>query len=136
MLSRLNHFFVRCTMRVRSTLIVAAIFAAGGALGWLAADSRLDFNPQVHASNLAASPIAQTGSTERQPGTIGIGQPPQAGKKPNILVIMGDDIGWSNPSCYHRGDMRYQTPNIDRIAREGAMFTSWYGQNSCTAGRA
>src|SRR5262249_22164620 len=60
----------------------------------------------------------------------------QSDKKPNILVIMGDDIGWFNPSCYHRGDMGYQTPNIDRIAREGALFTSWYGQQSCTAGRA
>src|SRR5215831_7475007 len=59
-----------------------------------------------------------------------------AQKKPNILVIMGDDIGWYNPSCYNRGDMGYQTPNIDRIAREGAMFTSWYAQQSCTAGRA
>jgi arylsulfatase A-like enzyme len=57
-------------------------------------------------------------------------------KKPNILVIMGDDIGWFNPSVYHRGIMGYQTPNIDRIAQEGAMFTDWYGQQSCTAGRA
>ena len=56
--------------------------------------------------------------------------------KPNILVIMGDDIGWYNPSVYHRGDMGYETPNIDRIAKEGAMFLSWYGQQSCTAGRA
>jgi hypothetical protein len=48
-------------------------------------------------------------------------------KKPNILVIMGDDIGWFNPSVYHRGIMGYQTPNIDRIAQEGAMFTDWYG---------
>src|SRR5499433_4155277 len=60
----------------------------------------------------------------------------QAAKKPNILVIMGDDIGWFNPSIFHRGDMGYQTPNIDRIGKEGAMFTSWYGQQSCTAGRA
>jgi arylsulfatase len=59
--------------------------------------------------------------------------PPQ---KPNILVMMGDDIGWFNPSVYHRGIMGYQTPNIDRIAKEGAMFTDWYGQQSCTAGRA
>ena len=58
------------------------------------------------------------------------------GKKPNILVIMGDDIGWMNPSCYHRGMMGYQTPNIDRIANEGALFTDWYAQQSCTAGRA
>ena len=57
-------------------------------------------------------------------------------KKPNILVIMGDDIGWFNPSCYHSGIMGYQTPNIDRIAKEGARFTDWYGQQSCTAGRA
>lgn len=56
--------------------------------------------------------------------------------KPNILVIMGDDIGWYNPSLYHRGDMGYWTPNIDRIGKEGAMFMSWYGQQSCTAGRA
>jgi|GEM_PF-1919544 arylsulfatase A-like enzyme len=59
-----------------------------------------------------------------------------AQKKPNIVVIMGDDIGWYNPSCYNRGDMGYKTPNIDRIAREGALFTTWYGQQSCTAGRA
>ena len=57
-------------------------------------------------------------------------------KKPNILVIWGDDIGWYNPSIYHRGDMGYWTPNIDRIGKEGAMFTCWYGQQSCTAGRA
>ena len=55
--------------------------------------------------------------------------------KPNILVIMGDDIGWMNPSIYHRGMMGYRTPNIDRIGNEGAMFTDWYGQQSCTAGR-
>ena len=56
--------------------------------------------------------------------------------KPNVLVIMGDDIGWFNPSVYHRGMMGYETPNIDRIAHEGAQFMSWYGQQSCTAGRA
>src|SRR5262245_27724952 len=58
------------------------------------------------------------------------------GKKPNILIIWGDDIGWYNPSCYHGGVMGYQTPNIDRIAREGMRFADWYGQQSCTAGRA
>ncbi|SHG78920.1 arylsulfatase [Chryseolinea serpens] len=57
-------------------------------------------------------------------------------KKPNILVIMGDDIGWFNPSCYNRGMLGFQTPNIDRIAKDGGMFTTWYGQQSCTAGRA
>jgi arylsulfatase len=56
--------------------------------------------------------------------------------KPNILFIMGDDIGWFNVSAYNLGTMGYQTPNIDRIAQEGALFTDWYGQQSCTAGRA
>ena len=56
-------------------------------------------------------------------------------KKPNIVVIWGDDVGWSNPSCYNSGMMGYQTPNIDRIAKGGVRFTDWYGQNSCTAGR-
>ena len=60
----------------------------------------------------------------------------KSAKKPNILFIMADDIGWFNPSCYHQGVMGYETPNIDRIAKEGARFTDFYGQQSCTAGRA
>src|SRR5208282_2164333 len=54
---------------------------------------------------------------------------------PNILVIFGDDIGYWNISKYNRGLMGYRTPNIDRIATEGAIFTDAYGQQSCTAGR-
>ncbi|MFH6946124.1 arylsulfatase [Flavobacterium sp. FlaQc-50] len=60
----------------------------------------------------------------------------QKNKKMNVLVIMGDDIGWFNPSCYNRGLMGFKTPNIDRIASEGALFMTWYAQQSCTAGRA
>src|SRR5215510_2404016 len=60
----------------------------------------------------------------------------QAQKKPNILIIWGDDIGYWNVSAYNHGMMGYRTPNIDRIAKEGAKFTDWYGQQSCTAGRA
>jgi Sulfatase len=56
-------------------------------------------------------------------------------KKPNILIIWGDDIGQFNISAYNMGMMGYQTPNIDRLAKEGAIFTDWYGQQSCTAGR-
>jgi len=56
-------------------------------------------------------------------------------KKPNILFIMGDDIGWMQPSIYHRGLMVGETPNIDRIGNEGAMFTDYYAEQSCTAGR-
>ena len=59
-----------------------------------------------------------------------------AADKPNILVIWGDDIGHFNVSAYNLGMMGYKTPNIDRIAKEGALFTDWYGQQSCTAGRA
>jgi arylsulfatase A-like enzyme len=60
----------------------------------------------------------------------------QGSKQPNILVIWGDDIGVHNVSAYNHGVMGYRTPNIDRIAREGAMFTDAYAQQSCTAGRA
>jgi len=60
----------------------------------------------------------------------------QQAKKPNILVIFGDDIGYWNISAYNRGMMGYRTPNIDRIAQEGAIFTDLYAQQSCTAGRA
>jgi arylsulfatase A-like enzyme len=57
-------------------------------------------------------------------------------KKPNIVVIMTDDVGVWNISAYHRGMMGGRTPNIDRIANEGALFTDYYAQQSCTAGRA
>jgi arylsulfatase A-like enzyme len=60
-------------------------------------------------------------------------QQPQ--QKPNILFIMGDDIGWMQPRIYHRGLMVGETPNIDRIGNEGAMFTDYYAEESCTAGR-
>lgn len=59
-----------------------------------------------------------------------------ADKKPNILILWGDDIGQFNVSAYNQGMMGYKTPNIDSIAKEGALFTDWYGQQSCTAGRA
>src|SRR6201995_5646205 len=58
-----------------------------------------------------------------------------AQKKPNILFIMGDDIGWMQPRCYHRGLMVGETPNIDRIANEGGIFMNAYAESSCTAGR-
>ncbi len=67
---------------------------------------------------------------------VSSGKPAGQAGKPNILVIMGDDIGWYNSSCYNSGMMGYQTPNIDRIASEGVRFTDAYGQQSCTAGRA
>jgi arylsulfatase A-like enzyme len=57
-------------------------------------------------------------------------------KPPNIVIIWGDDVGRANISAYTHGVMGYQTPNIDRVAREGMMFTDYYAEQSCTAGRA
>jgi arylsulfatase len=74
-------------------------------------------------------------------GALGIAVPAAAQKpaagasKPNILIIWGDDIGYWNVSAYNQGMMGYKTPNIDSIAKDGALFTDWYGQQSCTAGR-
>jgi arylsulfatase len=78
------------------------------------------------AIGLLASALVATGPTWAQA---------QSGK-PNVLIIFGDDIGWFNVSAYNHGVMGYRTPNIDRIAKEGALFTDWYAQQSCTAGRA
>ena len=83
--------------------------------------------------NLRLALLASLASALVAPAPASAQQQPQ---KPNILVIMGDDIGYWNISAYNRGMMGYRTPNIDRIANEGAIFTDYYGQQSCTAGRA
>jgi len=80
----------------------------------------------------AASALAATSAQAQQPAPAPA-QP--AGQRPNILVIFGDDIGQTNISAYSFGVMGYRTPNIDRIAREGMMFTDYYAEQSCTAGR-
>ncbi|MBD3853206.1 MAG: sulfatase-like hydrolase/transferase, partial [Acidobacteria bacterium] len=67
---------------------------------------------------------------------LAVTAPAWAQDKPNILVIMTDDVGIWNISAYHRGMMGGSTPNIDRIANEGALLTDYYAQQSCTAGRA
>jgi len=84
---------------------------------------------------LAASALASAASSgvaEAQPQPRPV---PRGGNRPNILVIMGDDVGQSNISAYTFGLMGYRTPNIDRLAREGMMFTDYYAEQSCTAGR-
>src|SRR5215831_4710006 len=60
----------------------------------------------------------------------------QQQRRPNILVIMGDDVGWFNIGAYHQGIMSGKTPNLDRLATEGMRFTDYYAEASCTAGRA
>ena len=84
---------------------------------------------------LLGSSMLLAASTLSASGAANPAQAQTAGK-PNILVIMADDIGYWNISAYNRGMMGYRTPNIDRIAKEGAIFTDYYGQQSCTAGRA
>jgi arylsulfatase len=86
-------------------------------------------------TTLAAASALATGASMR----VARAQPAPttpSSRKPNILMIMADDIGWFNVSLYNHGIMGYRTPNIDRIGKEGAMFTDWYGEQSCTAGRA
>jgi arylsulfatase A-like enzyme len=81
------------------------------------------------ASTIASGSSLRVAQAQQKPAT-------PSGRKPNILFIMGDDIGWFNISAYNMGIMGYRTPNIDRLGKEGAVFTDWYGQQSCTAGRA
>jgi arylsulfatase len=88
---------------------------------------------------LGGTAVAAAGLAASTPTGVAQAQAQQAapsGRKPNILVIFGDDIGVPQISAYTMGMMGYRTPNIDRIAREGAIFTDAYGQQSCTAGRA
>jgi arylsulfatase len=78
---------------------------------------------------------AQAGKKSTKPAPVAT-KPAAQNSKPNILIIWGDDIGQFNVGAYNMGMMGYKTPNIDRIGKEGAVFTDWYGQQSCTAGRA
>src|SRR5258708_2413311 len=100
-------------------------------------DTALSRRKILLAGTPTAAPPAHP-TPEPTPGAQTQPQPPTAapsGGKPNILVIFGDDIGQTNISAYTFGLMGYKTPNIDRIAREGMMFTDYYAENSCTAGR-
>jgi arylsulfatase A-like enzyme len=102
---------------MRTALPTMARLVMGALLGSLATTCLLDINLSAHAA-----PADQV-------------RPANDGKKPNILVIFGDDIGQTNISAYSQGVMGYRTPNIDRIAREGMLFTDYYAEQSCTAGR-
>jgi arylsulfatase A-like enzyme len=100
-------------------------------------------NGREHAGRrrllLAGTALATIGALDRVQQAQAQTTPqttPSSGKKPNILVIWGDDIGWQNVSAYGLGTMGYTTPNIDSIGKEGIIFTDHYAQPSCTAGRA
>jgi arylsulfatase A-like enzyme len=102
------------TRRTRRATAVSVLTMLSLVLGWLPGTRLISGSSAASAS---AEPLAQTA------------------KKPNILVIFGDDIGVANVSAYTHGLVGYRTPNIDRIAREGMMFTDYYAEQSCTAGR-
>src|SRR5215469_16836510 len=82
-------------------------------------------------SVLGSGPIQVAQAQQQAPS-----QPATGGQKPNIVVIMADDIGWFNIGAYHQGIMAGRTPNLDRMASEGMRFTDYYAEASCTAGRA
>jgi arylsulfatase len=125
-----------------SKVQMVAFVAVGALLGYLAASGRL--NPFSQASVTPNSPTSASVKPEEPKGlapaccTV----PPQFvnqqkdGKKPNILFIMGDDIGWFNIGAYHRGMMSGKTPHLDKLASQGMLFTDYYAEASCTAGRA
>jgi arylsulfatase len=132
----------------RTHLMAVAMMALGGLLGYATATGQFTVLWQCRAAAQPDEPgltensdlnccaeqtsrgllLAQADDREAR-------QPAKNGKKPNILVIFGDDIGQSNISAYTHGLMGYRTPNIDRIAREGVLFTDYYAEQSCTAGR-
>jgi arylsulfatase len=133
----------------------AAVLAVGAALGYLTAEGKLNpfsaasvkqppreapnvkpSEPPALAPDCCAAPNKVQMLTPPTPNQHFVNQQRNSGKKPNIVIIWGDDIGQSNLSCYTFGFMGYHTPNIDRVAKEGMMFTDYYGEQSCTAGRA
>jgi arylsulfatase len=134
-------------------MLAIGMMALGGMLGYAAASGRLASPWQARAAVQPgeASPAERYSQSCCSEGTgRGLllskadgresrqqsgGRPARDGKKPNILVIFGDDIGQSNISAYTHGLMGYHTPNIDRLAKEGMLFTDYYAEQSCTAGR-
>jgi arylsulfatase A-like enzyme len=131
----------------RTRLSTMGLIAAGAALGYIAAKVNLGDRP----SALAASPTGGPSICDERKDCCSEGAnkglllasaesseaaAAAAEKKPNIVVIMGDDIGWFNIGAYHRGMMAGKTPNLDRLAAQGMIFTDYYAEASCTAGRA
>lgn len=137
-------------MKKRTQLLLVLLVAASGLLGYAAAAGHLSNDKTTITERIQplTDPVCPTAESsccsEKQSVALAItahnnkvmAKNNQGGKKPNICIIWGDDIGQSNVSAYSRGMMGYQTTNIDRIAREGMMFTDYYGEQSCTAGRA
>lgn len=139
----------------RTTLQTMLVLSLSAGLGYIAAVGRFDAprsalaatDPDSRSAGVPAGPennvscsqgaarnaMLSLATTALLPGSAAAAQ---AGKKPNIVIIWGDDVGQSNISAYTMGMMGYRTPNIDRVAKEGMIFTDYYAEQSCTAGRA
>jgi arylsulfatase A-like enzyme len=121
---------------------VLTVLAAGAVLGYLAGSGR--FGSRQAEASPATPPAADKSAccdAVIKGDLLALAQksapqPAANGKKPNILFIMGDDVGWFNIGAYHRGIMSGKTPNLDRLASQGMLFTDYYAEASCTAGRA
>ena len=139
-----------------------ALLALGSGLGYLAASGELDLSTRARANadareSIATASIGRAADSEATSRCCPSGgsqelllaqadfqiaqasaqkRAPAQGKKPNILFIMGDDVGWFNIGAYHRGIMSGKTPNLDKLASQGLLFTDYYAEASCTAGRA
>jgi Sulfatase len=142
-------------MRFGPRLSAAAAILVGGLLGWLAANAQFDSAARADPGrqserrttieNVAgcckieggrAGLLAMAPATAAAPATSETSKAqPDSRKKPNILVIFGDDIGQANVSAYTMGLMGYRTPSIERIAKEGMIFADHYAEQSCTAHR-
>jgi arylsulfatase A-like enzyme len=141
---------------LKSTRFQAIVLVAAGVLlGYAAASSngRWPWQAKAEPSSPASDP-SPAASSEEMPSCCGEGvnkgqllalatrshtaadNAENSGKKPNIVFIMGDDIGWFNIGAYHRGMMSGKTPNLDKLASQGMLFTDYYAEASCTAGRA
>ncbi|HEY2826507.1 MAG TPA: sulfatase-like hydrolase/transferase, partial [Pirellulales bacterium] len=140
---------------MKTKMQVLVVLAAGVLLGYLAASSNLRFDRQSIASPANLQPVNAQPADSFVPSASALalkadGQKTlllaqadnsgaasgSSGKKPNIVFIMADDIGWFNVGAYHRGIMSGRTPNLDKLASQGMLFTDYYAEASCTAGRA
>jgi arylsulfatase A-like enzyme len=133
----------------KANLAILAAIGFGIVLGYVAASSNLDLPKHALAENQSlttasadqsnSAPLRNDNQTlllaQTQPNRTTDSSSNSAGKKPNILVIFGDDIGITDVSAYSDGLMGFETPNIDRIGKDGIRFLHYYGEQSCTAGR-
>ena len=150
-------------MSTRMRMQTIAMLAVGGLIGYAIASRQPELSSKSAAAETNQAPAAAKAPAVSEAassvcltepraktellamaadneGDVRVAQAPRrtaSGKRPNIVMLMTDDTGWGDFGCYGGGqNLGHPTPNIDQVAKEGAVFTSWYGQASCTAGRA